>query len=180
MGVGISAVTSSAASTASPGAAASAPSIAAASPSRGSRSRSKRSRPRPRRPRRPRRSRSSRASRVSRDSPSAGTSAAAGGGTGGRPPSGTSISSCPLSSFVTVSNPRCWASCTNRENFGWPRFFSSNDASISCITCLRRSERITSPLRFMRPTASVTSAHGSQRVDSSSPLRTNPASALYE
>ena len=172
-GIGISAVSSSATSTSAPR---SAPS-SAGSPSRGSRSRSPRSRPRPRRPRRPRRSRSSRPSRSRRSSAGTVGVAAAAATT---VPSGTSTSSWPLSSLVTFRSPRCCASCTKRENFGWPRFFSSNDASISCITCLRRSLRMTSPLRFMRPTASVTSSQGSQRVVSSSPVFTRPASALYE
>ena len=175
-GVAISAVSSSATSDAASAAGAS---PSRGSPSRGSRSRSKRSRPRPRRPRRPRRS-----SRASRDS-SAGAAAfgatvSLAAATGATVPSGTSTSSWPLSSFVTLIRPRCCASCTKRENFGCPRFFSSNDASISCITCLRRSLRITSLLRFMRPSASVTSSHGSQRVVSSSPLFTRPARALYE
>ena len=62
-----------------------------------------------------------------------------------------------------------------------PRFFSSNIGSISCITCLRRSERITSPFICMRLMASVTSSHGSHfLVPVSSPLFTRPASALYE
>ena len=139
--------------------------------------RSNRSRPRPRRPRRLRRS--SRSRSLSSRRASAGA-AALGLEAGATLPSGVSISSWPLSSFVTLSSPFWAASWTKRENFGMPRFFSSNDASISCMTCLSRSERITSPLRFMRFTDSVTSAHGSQRVDSSSPVLVRPASALYE
>ena len=42
-----------------------------------------------------------------------------------------------------------------------PRSFSSNEASISCMTCFRRSERMTSPFFFIRPTASLTSSQGS-------------------
>ena len=48
-----------------------------------------------------------------------------------------------------------------RENFDMPRFFSSKVGSISCITCFRRSLRITSPFFDMRVMASVTSSHGS-------------------
>ena len=60
-----------------------------------------------------------------------------------------------------------------------PRFFSSNVLSISCITCFRRSDRITSLLRCMRVIASVTNSHGSYFATlSPSPDFTRPASAL--
>ncbi len=88
------------------------------------------------------------------------------------------VGKAKFSVLVTTRRPRCAASLTNRENFGIPRFFSSNVLSICCITCLRRSARITSPLRFMRAIASETSSHGSRFTTSSSPVFTNPASAL--
>jgi hypothetical protein len=87
-------------------------------------------------------------------------------------------SSWPFSSFVMVTSPRAAASCTKRENFDIPRFFSSNVASMSCITCFKRSERITSPFFAIRPTASTTSSHGSHFTVSSSEDFTSPANAL--
>ena len=95
------------------------------------------------------------------------------------PPVGGATSSWPFSSLVTTSSPFCAASWQNFENFEMPRFFSSNVPSISCITCLRRSERMTSPLRTMRLIDSVTSSHGSYlAAPSFSPDFTSPASAL--
>ncbi len=82
--------------------------------------------------------------------------------------------------LVATIRLRFRASSTNFENRFIPTFFSSNDGSISCITCLSRSERITSPRLRISSTASTTSSHGSRCTASSSPTRVRPASSLYE
>ena len=92
----------------------------------------------------------------------------------------SSISYWPLSSLLATMSPRRRASSTNFEKRFMPTFFSSNDGSISCMTCLSRSERITSPRFFISSTASTTSSQGSRRTGSSSPTRVRPASSLYE
>ena len=151
------------------------------SPGRSVRGRSSRSRPRPRRPRRPRLPTALSPAASAGASVRAASSAAAFSAARASPfaPLGRPISSWPFSSFVAERRPRCTASCTKRENFAIPRSFSSNELSISCMTCFRRSERMTSPLRFMRLTASVTSSQGSHFLAGSSSLFfTRPARAL--
>ncbi len=157
--------------TASPGADSS-PSAGAAVGAAAASRRGSRSRPRPPRRPRPRSSRGPRASRAG------GVTAPAAGATAAAASSGRPTSSWPFSSLVSLSKPREAASCTKRENLGWPRSFSSKLESSSCITCLSRSERMTSPFRFMRVSASLTSSHGSFRTPSSSFVLTRPASAL--
>ena len=119
---------------------------------------SSRSRPRPRPPRRPRRGRSESAPSARR-SP-LGVAEVRAGSAGA--PSATSTSIWPFSRRETLMSPFAAASWQKRENLAMPRLPSSKLESISCMTCLRRSERMTSPLRFMRFTASVTSSHGSR------------------
>ena len=156
-------------------------SLAAGASAPATRGRSSRSRPRPRRPRRLRPPSRLASAAATGSVPRADSSAAAVSASRASPmaPLGRPISSCPFSSLVAESRPRCTASCTKRENFAMPRSFSSNELSISCITCLRRSERMTSPLRCMRLTASVTSSHGSHFfAGSSSRFFTRPARAL--
>ena len=142
---------------------------------RASRSRPPRPRPRPRRRREPRSSPSS-FSAASSSAPATSPLATAGEVPALLP--GGAISNWPFSSRVSVSSPFCAASCTNFENFDMPRSFSSKPLSMSCMTCLRRSARMTSPLRTMRASDSVTSSHGSRLTVSSSLVFTRPARAL--
>ena len=90
------------------------------------------------------------------------------------------ISYCPLSSLVTLISPLEPASVTNLLNRLKPAFRSSKFESICCITCLRRSERITSPFFTICAAASFTSSHGSRWADGVSGSLVRPARSLYE
>jgi uncharacterized protein (TIGR00288 family) len=75
---------------------------------------------------------------------------------------GGATSNWPLSSLVTSTTPFCPASTTNLLKRLKPALRSSKLGSICCITCLRRSERMTSPFRAICATASPASSHGSR------------------
>jgi hypothetical protein len=85
---------------------------------------------------------------------------------------------CPLSSLFRSTTPFCPASITNLLNRLNPAFRSSKFGSICCITCLSRSERITSPLRTIWATASAASSQGSRWVEGVSTSLVRPARSL--
>ena len=93
-------------------------------------------------------------------------------------PGPSPISYCPLSSLVRLMSPLCAASTTNFEKRENPRSFSLKVGSISCITCLSRSERMTSLCAVICFTASITSSHGSWRTWVTSDSLVSPASSL--
>ncbi len=70
--------------------------------------------------------------------------------------------------------PRDDASARNLLNFEKPMEPSSKAGSISCMTCLSRSERMTSSRLIMRSTALLTSCHGSWLPPVSSVVLVSP------
>src|SRR5207302_95825 len=90
-------------------------------------------------------------------------------------PAPSAISYCPLSSLLRLMSPLWAASTTNFEKRENPASFSSNVGSISCITCFRRSERMTSLCAVICFTASTTSSQGSRRTYVTSLSLVNPA-----
>jgi hypothetical protein len=89
-----------------------------------------------------------------------------------------STANCPFSNLVIATRPRWLASSKNLLNRLKPASFSSKLGSMDCITCFKRSERITSSSCFMRMTASTTNSHGSRLVYSVSPSRVRPVSSV--
>ena len=67
----------------------------------------------------------------------------------------------PFSIFLSSSSPFWAASVRKRENLLKPMAFSSKVESMSSITCLRRSDRMTSRRFAICSTAFCTSVHGS-------------------
>src|SRR2546430_126340 len=95
-------------------------------------------------------------------------------------PAPSAISYCPLSSLVRWMRPLWAASTTNFEKRENPASFSSKVGSISCMTCFKRSERMTSLCAVICFTASTTSSQGSRRTYVRSLSLVKPPSSLYE